>query len=269
MGAGSLAAVSTVIEAKRLAFEDLAKYYGDPKISQIPIDELLADSYADRRRALIDTEHPNAAIGPGEPRFRVGDTTYLAIADRDGMMVSLIQSNYRGLGSGLVADGLGFMFHDRAELFSLDAASPNVYAAGKRPFHTIIPGFVMKDGKPLLSFGVMGGDMQAQGQVQVLVNIIDFGMNIQEAGDAARWYHGGSGSVMGEATEALGTVAIESGFAPEVKAGLARRGFRVVPPGSEFGTDEFGGYQAIMWDTSNRVYWGASEMRKDGAAIGY
>lgn len=269
MGPASIATVATVLEAKRLAYEDLARYYADPRFAKIPIDTLLSDAYADERRKLINIEKPSLQVGPGEARFSVGDTTYLTVADKDGMMVSLIQSNYRGLGSGLVADGLGFMFHDRAELFSLDTASPNVYAPGKRPFHTIIPAFVMKDGEPFLSFGVMGGDMQAQGQVQVLINIIDFGMNVQDAGDAARWYHGGSSTVTGEPAQGYGVLAMESGFSPVVKETLARRGFKVIPPGLEFGTDEFGGYQAIQWDREHRVYWGASEMRKDGQAIGY
>jgi gamma-glutamyltranspeptidase/glutathione hydrolase len=269
MGPGSLATVATVLEAKRLAYEDMARYYGDPRFAKIPMDTLLSDEYAAERRKLINIEKPSQNVGPGEAQFSVGDTTYLTIADKDGMMVSLIQSNYRGLGSGLVADGLGFMFHDRAELFSLNPKSPNVYAPGKRPFHTIIPAFVMKDGEPFLSFGVMGGDMQAQGQVQVLVNIIDFGMNIQDAGDAARWYHGGSTTVTGEPSQGFGVLAMETGFAQDVKETLAKRGFKVIPPGLEFGTDEFGGYQAIQWDRVNKVYWGASEMRKDGQAIGY
>jgi gamma-glutamyltranspeptidase/glutathione hydrolase len=269
MGPASVETVATVLEAKRLAYEDLARYYADPRFTKIPIDTLLSDAYADERRKLINIEKPSVQVKPGEARFSAGDTTYLTVADKDGMMVSLIQSNYRGLGSALVADGLGFMFHDRAELFSLDPASPNVYAPGKRPFHTIIPAFVMKDGEPFLSFGVMGGDMQAQGQVQVLVNIIDFGMNVQDAGDAARWYHGGSTTVTGEPAQGLGTLAMESGFSPQVKETMAKRGFKVIPPGLEFGTDEFGGYQAIQWDREHRVYWGASEMRKDGQAIGY
>jgi len=269
MGAGSLAAVGTILEAKRLAYEDMAKFYGDPKFAKIPAEALLSEAYAAERRKRMNPERPDPALGPGEPQLRVGDTTYITVADKDGMMVSLIQSNYSGLGSGLVADGMGFMFHNRANLFSLDARSPNSYAPGKRPFHTLIPGFVMKDGEPYLSFGVMGGDMQAQGQVQLLVNIIDFGMNIQEAGDAARWYHGGSAQVTGEASERLGTIAIESGYSDTVKAGLKARGFKVIPPGWDYGTDEFGGYQAILWDKAHRTWWGASEMRKDGAALGY
>lgn len=269
MGPGSLGAVSAVLEAKRLAYEDMARYYADPRFVTIPIETLLSDAYADQRRKLINVEKPNPALQPGEVKLSVGDTTYLTAADQDGMMVSFIQSNYRGMGSGLVADGLGFMFQDRAELFSLDPQSPNVYAPGKRPFHTIIPGFVMKDGEPFLSFGVMGGDMQAQGQVQVLINIIDFGMNVQDAGDAARWYHGGSSTATGEPANGLGMLALESGITQHVKDALAKRGFEVVPLGSQFGTDQFGGYQAIQWDSRHRVYWGASEMRKDGQAIGY
>jgi gamma-glutamyltranspeptidase / glutathione hydrolase len=269
MGAGSLAAVSTLIEAKRLAYEDLAKFYADPRFAKFPKEALLSEAYAAKRRKLMNPDRPSSKLGPGEPQLRIGDTTYISVGDKDGMMVSLIQSNYSGLGSGLVADGLGFMFHNRANLFSLEQRSANAYAPGKRPFHTLIPGFVMKDGEPFLSFGVMGGDMQAQGQVQVLVNLIDFGMNIQEAGDAARWYHGGSTQVTGEKSEGLGTIAIESGFSETVKAGLKARGFKVIPPGWEYGTDEFGGYQAILWDKARQAYWGASEMRKDGAALGY
>ena len=269
MGAGSLQAMTTMLEAKRLAYEDMAKFYGDPRFTKFPAKELLSDAYTDARRTLMNPEHPDPALGPGDPQLRVGDTTYLTVADKDGMMVSLIQSNYSGMGSGLVADHMGFMFHNRANLFSLDANAANGYAPGKRPFHTLIPGFVMKDGEPFLSFGVMGGDMQAQGQVQVLVNIIDFGMNVQDAGDAARWYHGGTATVTGEKSQGLGTVAIESGWSDAVKKGLAARGFKVIPPGWDYGTDEFGGYQAIMWDRAHRTWWGASEMRKDGAALGY
>jgi len=264
MGAGSADTLTAMIEAKRLAYEDLAKWYADPAFAKVPITGLLSDAYAQARRKLIDLSHANPNVGPGDPRLKSGDTIYLTTADKDGMMVSLIQSNYRGMGSGLVADHLGFMFQDRGELFSLDPAAANVYAPGKRPFHTIIPGFVTKDGVPFLSFGLMGGDMQPQGHVQVLTDIIDFGMNVQEAGDAARWHHTGNTEVTGEPSTGIGTVEMESGFAAGVKDELARRGYTVVP-----GTGNFGGYQAIMWDAKNRVYWGASEMRKDGEAIGY
>ena len=264
MGAGSADALTAMLEAKRLAFEDLAKWYGDPAFAHVPIKGLVSDRYADVRRKLIDLKHANPNIGPGDPKLFDGDTIYLTTADKNGMMVSLIQSNYRGMGSGLVADHLGFMFQDRGELYSLDPSSPNVYAPGKRPFHTIIPAFVMKDGQPFMSFGLMGGDMQPQGHVQVLTDIIDFGMNVQEAGDAARWRHYGGAEVTGEPSEGVGTVEMESGFTPEVKAELGKRGYKVVG-----GSGNFGGYQAIMFNAKNHVYWGASEMRKDGGVGGY
>ena len=263
MGSGSADTLTALLEAKRLTYEDLARYYADPAFSNVPMKQLLSDSYADARRKLIDLSKANPNVGPGDPKLGQGDTTYLTTADKDGMMVSLIQSNYRGMGSGLVADGLGFMFHDRGELFSLTPGAANVYAPGKRPFQTIIPGFVMKEGQPFMSFGLMGGDMQPQCHVQVLTNIIDFGMNVQEAGDAARWYHRGGSEVTGEPPTA-NIVEMETGFDPAVKAALAARGYTIMP-----GTGAFGGYQAIMWDAKNHVYWGGSEMRKDGMAIGY
>ncbi|HEY2035239.1 MAG TPA: gamma-glutamyltransferase family protein [Rhizomicrobium sp.] len=263
MGVGSADTLTALLEAKRLAYEDLAKFYADPAFVHVPMKGLLSDAYADERRKLINLEHANPDIGPGEPKLHDGDTIYLTAADKDGMMVSLIQSNYRGMGSGLVADHLGFMFQDRGELYSLNPKDANVYAPGKRPFQTIIPGFVMKDGRPFMSFGLMGGDMQPQGHVQVLTNIIDFGMNVQEAGDAARWRHYGGAEPTGEPSTGIGTVEMESGFDPAVKAELAKRGYKVVP-----GTGGFGGYQAIM-RAPNGVYWGASEMRKDGEVVGY
>ncbi|HEX3432290.1 MAG TPA: gamma-glutamyltransferase family protein [Rhizomicrobium sp.] len=264
MGVGSADTLTAMLEAKRLVYEDLAKWYADPAFVHVPIKALLSDSYAAERRKLIDLSRANPTIAPGEPKLNDGDTIYLTTADKDGMMVSLIQSNYRGMGSGLVADHLGFMFQDRGELYSLDPKAANVYAPGKRPFHTIIPAFVMKNGHPFMSFGLMGGDMQPQGHVQVLTNIIDFGMNVQEAGDAARWRHFGGSEPTGEPSTGIGTVEMESGFDPALKTELQRRGYKIVP-----GTGGFGGYQAIMWDAKNRVYWGASEMRKDGEAIGY
>ena len=264
MGAGSADTLTAMLEAKRLAYEDLAKWYADPRFYHAPIKGLISDAYADQRVKEINLEHANPNIGPGDPRLYDGDTIYLTTADKDGMMVSLIQSNYRGMGSGLVADHLGFMFQDRGELYSLNPKDANVYAARKRPFHTIIPAFVMKDGQPFMSFGLMGGDMQPQGHVQVLTDIIDFGMNVQEAGDAARWRHYGDAEPTGEPATGIGTVEMESGFSTAVKAELERRGYKVVP-----GTGNFGGYQAIMFDPKEHVYWGASEMRKDGEAIGY
>ena len=264
MGVGSADALTAMLEAKRLAYEDLAKFYADPRFVKVPMRGLISEGYGEQRRKEIHLERANPSIGPGDPRLFDGDTTYFATADKDGMMVSIIQSNYRGMGSGLVADGLGFMFQDRGELYSLDPKAANVYAAGKRPFHTIIPGFVMKDGGPYLAFGVMGGDMQPQAHVQVLANIIDYGMNVQDAGDAARWRHYGNAEPTGEPSQGVGKVEMESGFDPQVKAELARRGYTIEP-----GTGNFGGYEAILFDARQRVYWGATEMRKDGQVIGY
>lgn len=264
MGVGSADTITVMLEAKRLAYEDLAKFYADPRFVDVPMKGLLSDAYADQRRKLIHADRANPDIGPGDPKLFNGDTTYFTTADKDGMMVSIIQSNYRGMGSGLVADHLGFMFQDRGELYSLKEGAANVYAAGKRPFHTIIPGFVMKDGKPWMAFGLMGGDMQPQGHAQVLVNMIDYGMNVQDAGDAARWRHYGNAEPTGEASQGIGTVEMESGFDPAVKAELAKRGYKIVP-----GTGNFGGYEAIMFDATQHVYWGATEMRKDGEVVGY
>ncbi|MFL6690025.1 MAG: gamma-glutamyltransferase family protein [Alphaproteobacteria bacterium] len=263
MGSGSADALTAMLEAKRLAYEDLAKWYADPAFVHVPMKGLLSDAYADERRKLVNLEHANPNIGPGDPKLHDGDTIYLAAADKDGMMVSLIQSNYRGMGSGLVPDHLGFMFQDRGELYSLNPAAANVYAPAKRPFQTIIPAFIMKDGQPFMSFGLMGGDMQPQGHVQIMTDIVDFGMNVQEAGDAARWRHVGDAEPTGEASQGIGEVEMESGFDPAVRAELAKRGYKIVP-----GTGNFGGYQAIM-RAPNGVYWGASEMRKDGEVVGY
>ena len=264
MGLGSADALHVMVEAKRLAFEDLAKFYADPAFYHAPISELISSDYATKRRALISMDRTNPKVAPGDVKLRQGDTTYLTTADKDGMMVSLIQSNYRGMGSGLVADGLGFMFQDRGELYALDPAHANVYAPGKRPYQTIIPSFVMKDGKPFMSFGVMGGDMQPQGHVQIVVNMIDFGLNIQEAGDAARFHHGGSEDWTRKDSDGVGDLELETGIGPAVRAELTRRGHKVTP-----GDGGYGGYQAIMRDPETGAYWGASEMRKDGAAIGY
>ena len=262
-GAGSADSLTAMVEAKRLAFEDVARYYADPAFAKIPQSWLLSKDYAAERRALIDLKHAMTDLKPGVAPLS-SDTTYFTVADKDGMMISIIQSNYRGMGSGLVADHLGFMFQDRGELFNLDPSHPNAYAPGKRPFQTIIPGFAMKDGKPWLSFGVMGGDMQPQGQAQIIVNMVDYAMNVQEAGDAARWHHDGGSQPTGEKADMLGKLELESGIAPEVRAEMEKRGY-VLQPGS----GGFGGYQAIMRDPATGVYWGASESRKDGAAIGY
>lgn len=267
MGYMSADALHVQIEAKRLAFEDRARFYADPDFAPAPVEALLSEAYADQRRALISMEQAMASVTHGDPAvLEDGDTTYLTVADGNGMMVSLIQSNFRGMGSGLVPDGLGFMFQDRGELFSLDPNHPNVYAPGKRPFHTIIPAMITQDGDGVMSFGLMGGGMQPQGHVQIVSNIIDFGLNVQEAGDAARWRHDGSTSETGDAgeTAGVGVVHLESGVPAEVRAALEARGHVI---GDSDGG--FGGYQAIWRDRETGVLYGASEMRKDGNAQGY
>jgi len=263
MGPGA-DALHLMVEAKRLAFEDLARYYADPDFNDIPIEWLLSEEYAAERRAMISTDAVMTDVAPGEQALEQGDTTYLTVADSNGMMVSLIQSNYRGMGSGLVADGLGFMFQDRGELFALEEGHANVYEPGKRPFHTIIPAFMMRDGVPLMSFGLMGGDMQPQGHVQIVVNMIDFGMNVQEAGDAARFRHAGSSTATGIPADGVGELELESGYGPAIREDMSRRGHVPVD-----GNGGFGGYQAIWRDPETGVYHGASEMRKDGHAAGY
>jgi gamma-glutamyltranspeptidase/glutathione hydrolase len=230
----------------------------------VPVEWLVSKDYADERRQLISPDRAARVVPPGERKLEEGDTIYLTVADADGNMVSLIQSNYRGMGSGMTPGELGFVLQNRAELFALDADHANVVEGGKRPFHTIIPAFVMRDGEPLISFGVMGGSMQPQGHAQIIVNMIDFGMNLQEAGDAARINHTGSSQPTGTTMQDGGVVNLESGFSEEVRAELERRGHRLGPSNGSFG-----GYQAIMFDKEQGVYYGASEVRKDGQAAGY
>jgi gamma-glutamyltranspeptidase/glutathione hydrolase len=263
MGHNSADYLHLLVEAKKLAFEDRARYYVDPDFGKSSTDWLLTKEYATQRRKLINMNKAADRIDAGVPALRAGDTVYLTVADDQGNMVSLIQSNMLEFGSGMVPDGLGFVFHNRGTSFSMQADHANVYAPGKRPFTTIIPGFVLKNGEPFLSFGVMGGAMQPQGHLQVLCNIIDFGMNVQEAGDAARFSHSGSSEPIGTLMTDGGRLAMESGIPKEVRAELERRGHRLAE------TDFFGGYQAIKLDATNRVYWGATEMRKDGQAAGY
>ncbi len=260
-GFGSPEHIHYFVEAKKLAFEDRARYYADMDFAEVPVDTLISKAYAARRRALID-DHRAGTYEAGE--ISAGETIYLTVADQWGNMVSLIQSNYRGMGSGMVPPGLGFMLQDRGELFSLQEGQANTYAPGKRPFHTIIPAFVTKDGQPFLSFGVMGGDFQPQGHVQILMNIIDFGMNLQEAGDAPRIAHHGSSTPTGQPARGRGTVTLESGFPYETIRQLMRMGHQV---GFDLGS--YGGYQAIMYDAERGIYIGASESRKDGQAAGY
>ncbi len=264
MGFGSADYAHLFVEAKKLAFADRARWYADPAFNEIPVAELISKPYAESRRKLIDPRRAARQVEAGNPALEQGDTIYLTTADAAGNMVSLIQSNYRGMGSGMTPDGLGFVLQDRGELFALEDGHFNVYAPGKRPFHTIIPGFVTKDGKPWLSFGVMGGATQPQGQVQILVNLIDFGMNLQEAGDAPRMLHNGSTEPTGETMTTGGELALESGFAYETVRALQQRGHRVV-----WGQGDFGGYQAILRHPEQGVYYGASESRKDGHAAGY
>src|SRR5213594_2900780 len=266
MGRNSPETLHTMIEATKIAWADRAKFYVDPAFAKIPLAGLLSKKYATERRKLIDPNCAAKQVEAGSPALDQGDTIYLCTADDEGNMVSLIQSNYRGMGSGIVVPGLGFMFQDRGELFSMDPAYVNVYQPGKRPFHTIIPGFVMKDGKPWEAFGVMGGGMQPQGHVQVLTNQIDFGLNVQEAGDASRWQHEGDNEPTGEKMENGGYVEVESGIPYENVRELKKRGHDV-----RFDVGGYGGYQAVKVEMHDgqRVYVGASESRKDGQAAGY
>lgn len=264
MGFASPEYVHAFVEAKKLAFEDRARFYADPAFADIPVAELISKPYAAKRRALVDPARAARAYDAGNAALRHGDTVYLTTADADGNMVSLIQSNYRGMGCGLSPDGLGFILQDRGELFDLTEGRFNTYAPKKRPFHTIIPAFVTKDGKPYMSFGVMGGAMQPQGHVQILVNLFDFGMNLQEAGDAPRIRHEGSSQPTGERMTDGGTVYLESGFPARTIRALRDMGHKV-----SFSNGAYGGYQAIMFDAKHGVYIGASESRKDGQAAGY
>jgi gamma-glutamyltranspeptidase/glutathione hydrolase len=264
MGHNSTAYLHHLIEAKKLAYEDRARFYADPAMADVPTAELISKDYAAKRRKLFNRSRASARLDAGTPRLRDGDTIYLTVADKDRNMVSLIQSNYGGMGCGLVPDGMGFGLQNRGAMFNLQDGHANTYAPHKRPFHTIIPAFVTKDDRPWLSFGVMGGDMQPQGHVQVLINLIDFGMNLQEAGDASRVRHVRSSEPTGQVMTDGGIVLLESGISDEARKGLERLGHKL---GKE--TGGFGGYQAILYDEKNDVYIGASESRNDGQAGGY
>lgn len=264
MGFGSTDYIHTLVEAKKLSYEDRAKYYADMEFYNAPLDRLISKEYAMERRKLIDPKKAAMHYPSGDAALEHGDTVYLTVADQDGNMVSLIQSNYGGMGSGMTPAKLGFMLQNRGALFSLADGHANVYEPGKRPFHTIIPAFVMKDGKPLMSFGVMGGAMQPQGHVQILVNMIDFDMNLQEAGDAARVRHLGSSQPTDEKMTDGGRLVLESGIGEEVRQQLRERGHNI-----DSAKESFGGYQAIYWNEEQGVYYGASESRKDGQAAGY
>lgn len=264
---GSAEHVHLFVEAKKLAFADRARWYADPAFQAAPVARLISKPYARDRAKLISPDKVLREVQPGTPKeLDEGDTIYMTVADKDGMMVSLIQSNYRGMGSGMTPPGLGFILQDRGEMFVLKEGHPNSYAPGKRPFHTIIPAFITKDGKPHISFGLMGGAMQPQGHVQIVMNLVDFGMNLQEAGDAPRIQHDGSTEPTGQATAMSdgGVVQLESGFPYETIRALMDKGHHV-----EWALGPYGGYQAIKRDPETGVYYGASESRKDGQAAGY
>jgi gamma-glutamyltranspeptidase/glutathione hydrolase len=262
MGFGSAEYIHHFVEAKKIAYADRAKYYADPDFNKIPTEYLISKDYANKRRLEIDPKVSSNKVNPAN--LENGDTIYLTVADSDGNMVSLIQSNYRGMGSGMVPTGLGFMLQDRGELFSLDKNHFNVYEPRKRPFHTIIPAFITKDGKPFISFGLMGGAMQPQGHAQIVINLIDFEMNLQEAGDAPRIRHSSDEQPTGGIMLDGGTIYLETGFDYESIRKLLGLGHKV-----SFDLGSYGGYQAIKIDDVNKVYYGASESRKDGNASGY
>jgi gamma-glutamyltranspeptidase/glutathione hydrolase len=262
-GFGSEEYIHHFVEAKKLAFEDRARFYADMDFAEVPVQGLISKDYAAERRQLI-TEDSSQRLDAGHPALYEGDTIYLTCADSEGNMVSLIQSNYRGMGSGVCPEGLGFCLQDRGELFSLQPGQANTYAPGKRPFHTIIPAFATRGGKPWLSFGVMGGGTQPQAHAQIIINLVDFGMNLQEAGDAPRILHSGSSQPTGKVMTDGGTMYLETGIDYRVLRGLANRGHQV-----QINVGSFGGYQAILFDSEQGVYYGASESRKDGQAAGY
>ena len=265
MGFGSDEYLHVLTEAKKLAYEDRARFYADPEFVNMPIDQLLSREYAAERRKLIDPGKAADTYPAGDLEIEAGNTTYLTVADKDGNVVSLIQSIYSEFASGMVPDGLGFVLQNRGQSFNVqDRNHANALMPGKRPFHTIIPAFMTRDGKPVLSFGVMGGGVQPQGHAQIVVNVVDFEMNLQEAGDAPRMRHVGSSQPSGSVMTNGGTLYLESGIDYKTKRELRKRGHRVATA-----VGIFGGYQAIGIDLENRVYSGASESRKDGQAAGY
>lgn len=271
LGFQSAASIHVQAEAKRLAFEDRARWFADPEFSRTPVERLISKAYAAERAALIRMDRPMDRVLPGDAPSQ-GDTTYFSVADADGMMVSWIQSNYRGMGGGLVPDDgaggtLGFMLQNRAEMFALTDGHPNLYAPGKRPFHTIIPGFAVRDGQPWMAFGVMGGGMQPQGQAQIVINMVDFDLDPQEAGDAPRWQHEGSSEPTGEPAEGTGVLHLETGVPEATREQLRAMGWTLGPPNGGFG-----GYQNVVRQVNARgpaTYGAASETRKDGLALAW
>ena len=249
-------------EVKKLVFEDRAKYYADPEFNKIPVTTLISKDYAQKRSDLLNLDRAANTYTAGK-LLEEGDTIYLTTADKEGNMISLIQSNYRGMGSGMAPDGLGFVLQDRGEMFSLEEGHFNQFEGGKRPFHTIIPAFVTKGGLPWMSFGLMGGAMQPQGHAQIVINMIDFEMDIQAAGDAPRIHHTGSSQPTGEVMINGGILNLETGYSYETIRQLMRMGHEI-----QYANGPYGGYQAIH-RAPNGVYWGATETRKDGHAAGY
>ena len=265
MGFGSAEYLHVLTEAKKLAYEDRAKFYADPDFSKLPIEELLSKEYAAERSQLINPTQAARTYPAGDLEIETGNTTYLTVADKDGNMVSLIQSIYFEYASGMVPNGLGFVLQNRGQMFNVqDRGHANALEPGKRPFHTIIPAFITKDGKPWVSFGLMGGAVQPQGHAQIVVNLIDFGMNLQEAGDAPRMRHVGSSQPTGSKMTNGGTLNLESGLSYKTIRELRKMGHRIGT-----GVGIYGGYQAIGFDITRKVYAGASESRKDGQAAGY
>ncbi len=265
MGFGSADTLHLMLEAKKIVYEDRARFYADPAFNEIPVEFLISKHYAQKKQVLLDMKRAAKSYPSGDPEvLRDGDTIYLTTADKHGNMVSLIQSNFRGMGSGMTPPGLGFILQNRGELFTLDEDHFNSFEPGKRPFHTIIPAFITKNGLPWVSFGLMGGGMQPQGHVQIVTNLIDFGMNLQEAGDAPRWHHYGSSQPDGGIMTDGGVVNLETGFSTEVVRDLIRRGHKI-----ESASGPYGGYQAILKNPKTGAYHGASESRKDGQASGY
>ncbi|MFM8584718.1 MAG: gamma-glutamyltransferase [Planctomycetaceae bacterium] len=265
MGPHSADYLHLLLEAKKLAFADRARFYSDPEFADLPIAELISKEYAGRQRKRIDPDAAATQVLSGDPKISRGDTIYLTVVDAERNCCSFIQSLYHGFGSQVVAGDTGFALQNRGNLFALDDNHLNRFEPGKRPFHTIIPAFVTREGEPWLCFGVMGGDMQPQGQVQMLVNLIDFGMNVQEAGDMARVSHVGSQTPTGQPMdEGGGTVQLEAGIPEATREALQRKGHKTVRS-----VGGFGGYQAILIDPRTGVLHGGTDPRKDGCAAGY
>jgi gamma-glutamyltranspeptidase/glutathione hydrolase len=250
------------IEAKKLAWEDRATYYADMHFAEVPLEALISPEYGRERAKLIDPKRAAARVTPGDPAGK--DTVYLTTSDKDGNMVSLIQSIYHGWGSHLVPEGLGFALQNRGMSFSLDPSHRNRLEARKRPFHTIIPAFVTREDRPVFSFGVMGGDFQPQGHVQILMNMLDYGMSPQQAGEQPRVQHSGGSTPQGKPGEGAGTVTCEAFIPEETRTRLAEMGHQIAR-----GEGVFGGYQGIWREEAPRRYFGGSDPRKDGCAMGY